>query len=398
MASPKLEDIFSECGLSPNLASDLLAEGWTTTTFAFSVWDEQGFDQSITELCVAHGDVSLLQKAALRIFQIGKARNRTPHRPESSLLKSCPRALFFNIQEHWSQLNKNIPWAFQWANLGLRPVIHGHHDWWLTLPFVVWMVGVSSPRKALFQLPKNSLDHFRCEDHPRCFPVFPGTLRVRTNEWFCTLKNAVWSVSVLMGTYIFIWSPLSGPHSAPLGGHDWVVGFFVHSMAWSGSVIVVCCMWTPLFFYIWLLKSCRWWGTMLSIFCQITQIPISWEKSELGARIQWIGWLIIFRAGTISIPQQKIDKLTSYLHEMLKSSKTSRRALEKLIGLLMCLTQIFPLMRIWIHHLYQDLYTVPATHLSIDAGDWPRLHDHLSDELTCISRPHHSQFQVVVQL
>ena len=135
-------------------------------------------------------------------------------------------------------------------------------------------------------------------------------------------------------------------------------------------------------------------GTMLSIFCQITQIPISWKKSELGARIHWIGWLINFRAGTISIPQPKIDKLTSYLHEMLKSSKTSRKALEKLIRLLMWLTQIFPLMRIWIHHLYQDLYTVPATHFSVDAGDWPRLHEHLSDNLTFVSRPHQSAIPI----
>lgn len=135
-------------------------------------------------------------------------------------------------------------------------------------------------------------------------------------------------------------------------------------------------------------------GTMLSILCQITQIPISWKRSELGARIQWIGWLINFRAGTISIPHQKIDKLTSYLHEMLKSSKTSRKALEKLIGLLMWLTQTFPLMCIWFHHFYQDLYTVPATHFSIDAGDWPRLHEHLSDNLTFVSRPHQSAIPI----
>ena len=78
IASPKLEDIFSECGLSPNLASDLLAEGWTTTTFAFSASDEQGFGQSITELCAAHGDVSLLQKAALRAAWHMARRSQVP--------------------------------------------------------------------------------------------------------------------------------------------------------------------------------------------------------------------------------------------------------------------------------------------------------------------------------
>ena len=56
----------------------------------------------------------------------------------------------------------------------------------------------------------------------------------------------------------------------------------------------------------------------------------------------------------------------------------------------MWLTQIFPLMRIWVHYLYQDLYTTPATHFSVDAGDWPRLDTHLSDDLTFISRPRQS--------
>ena len=132
-------------------------------------------------------------------------------------------------------------------------------------------------------------------------------------------------------------------------------------------------------------------GTMLS---KSLKSPSVGKKSELGARIQWIGWLINFRAGTISIPQQKLDKLSDYLKEMIKSSKTNRKALEKLTGLLMWLTQIFPLMRIWIHYLYQDLYTIPATHFSVDAVDWPRLDTHLSDDLTFMSRPPQSAIPI----
>ena len=40
MSSPKLQDIFSEVGLTPTLVSDLLAEEWTIKTFAFSATDE----------------------------------------------------------------------------------------------------------------------------------------------------------------------------------------------------------------------------------------------------------------------------------------------------------------------------------------------------------------------
>eukprot|EP00435_Cladocopium_sp_Y103_P004327 s1988_g1.t1 len=78
MASPKLEDIFSECGVAPNLASDLLAEGWSAKTFAFSASDEIGFDSSLLEICATHGDVSLLQKAALRAAWHMARRSQVP--------------------------------------------------------------------------------------------------------------------------------------------------------------------------------------------------------------------------------------------------------------------------------------------------------------------------------
>ena len=87
--SPKLEDMFSECGVSPNLASDLLAEGWTTTTFAFTASDESGFDQSLTELCASHGDTSLLQKAALRAAWHAARRSQIQE-PSSSTPASEP--------------------------------------------------------------------------------------------------------------------------------------------------------------------------------------------------------------------------------------------------------------------------------------------------------------------
>ena len=53
----------------------------------------------------------------------------------------------------------------------------------------------------------------------------------------------------------------------------------------------------------------------------------------------------------------------------------------------MWVTQLFPLMRIWLHYWYQDLYTIPATHFSIDAGIWPPLHEFLSETLIFHSCP-----------
>ena len=44
-------------------------------------------------------------------------------------------------------------------------------------------------------------------------------------------------------------------------------------------------------------------------------------------------------------------------------------------------------MRIWIHYWYSDLYTIPATHFSIDAGTWPRIHQYLSADLVFHTAP-----------
>ena len=108
----------------------------------------------------------------------------------------------------------------------------------------------------------------------------------------------------------------------------------------------------------------------MCIMCQLTNIPVSSQKCELAFTIQWIGWKIHLRSGFIEIPQSKIDKFLGYLRTIGRSSRTSKRNLEKLIGLALWLTQLWPYMRIWIRHWYYDLYSIPATHYSIDNGDW----------------------------
>ena len=89
-------------------------------------------------------------------------------------------------------------------------------------------------------------------------------------------------------------------------------------------------------------------AALLCIMCQLLQIPISWNKCELSGNIQWIGWSFHFVSGYIEVPKRKIDKLLGYIKEMKRSSRTTRRNLEKLIGLAMWLTQLWPYMRIWI--------------------------------------------------
>ena len=128
-------------------------------------------------------------------------------------------------------------------------------------------------------------------------------------------------------------------------------------------------------------------ATLLCILCQLTGIPISWGKCELAATIQWIGWSIHLGNGYIEIPSKKIAKLLGYLQTMIRSSRTSKKNLEKLIGLAMWITQLWPYMRIWIRHWYHDVFSVPATHFSIDNGDWRALPAHLTDDLIFRSKP-----------
>ena len=126
---------------------------------------------------------------------------------------------------------------------------------------------------------------------------------------------------------------------------------------------------------------------IICILCQVLHIPVSWKKCELGRQLTWIGWSFHIFAGYIEIPSSKLERLTRHLHDVLKSSRTHKKPLEKLIGLLNWITQIFPLMRVWMVHLYRDLFAIPASHYSVDPGSWTSLQTTLNDELIFIERP-----------
>ena len=53
----------------------------------------------------------------------------------------------------------------------------------------------------------------------------------------------------------------------------------------------------------------------------------------------------------------------------------------------MWITQLFPFMRIWVRHLYNDLYSIPCSNYSIDPGNWPQLPNCLNDQLQFKRQP-----------
>ena len=128
-------------------------------------------------------------------------------------------------------------------------------------------------------------------------------------------------------------------------------------------------------------------ATLFSITSLVVGLPISWKKTELGASVQWIGWRFHVLAGYVELPLSKVHKLQDYIKGILKSSRTSKRSLEKLVGLLNWVTQVFILMRCWLPILYKDLYNIPASHFSIDPGHWTDVKHCLDDNMKFIQSP-----------
>ena len=198
---------------------------------------------------------------------------------------------------------------------------------------------------------------------------FRLTLKRHIKGYAYVKKNMAFSdLRCKISLYFYRVAPFGATFSASwwsrLGG--WMLRFF-HFLLWWAHVAL---LYVDDYLFHQSIFGMPISAAMICLICQIVNIPVSWQKCELAFSIQWIGWKIHFRSGFIEIPLTKIDKFLGYLHSMGRSSRTSKRNLEKLIGLALWLTQLWPYMRIWIRHWYHDLYSIPATHYSIDNGDW----------------------------
>ena len=173
-----------------------------------------------------------------------------------------------------------------------------------------------------------------------------------------------------------------------LGG--WILRFFHH------AVWIPHAGWLYVGDYLWLQRRdiLPLVATFLALLCRILNIPISWRKTELDVSIHWIGWSFHFSAGYIEIPKEKPDKLLRYIQQLVPHSRTPRTYLEKVIGLIMWITQLFPFMRVWVRHLYSDLYSIPCTNYSIDPGFWSQLPSCLDDQLRFQRQPASSAIPV----
>ena len=128
----------------------------------------------------------------------------------------------------------------------------------------------------------------------------------------------------------------------------------------------------------------------IAILCLLTRLPISWKKCELGPTITWIGWQIHIFCGFICIPADKRRKLLTLIQKLISSHHGSKKALEQFLGLALWITQLWPHMRTWLHFLYRDLHSIPASQFSVDPGSWDEVCNSVSDDLRFFRQPRFS--------
>ena len=95
----------------------------------------------------------------------------------------------------------------------------------------------------------------------------------------------------------------------------------------------------------------------------------------------WIGWKFNFLSGLVSIPHEKQQKLLALIDQLRSHQRVPLKSLQRFLGLAMWITQLFGQMRIWLHYLYMDFRSVPATQF------WHELVDCLSPDLHFTKRP-----------
>jgi len=74
-------------------------------------------------------------------------------------------------------------------------------------------------------------------------------------------------------------------------------------------------------------------AALISLVVQAFRLPISWKKTELSRAVNWIGWSFNFSIGTLKLQNAKREKLLKLIQELLARPKTSKKLIEKIVGL-----------------------------------------------------------------
>ena len=179
------------------------------------------------------------------------------------------------------------------------------------------------------------------------------------------------------------------PFGASFSAYHWTrLGSFIlrwfHHLVWLQHAGL---LYVDDFFFIFPKSMAVILATLLCVASQVVRLPISWGKCEFGSKVKWIGWQFFVSSGYLALPEDKLQRLSDQLKDLRRSERCSKKSLEKVVGLLNWLTQVFILMRTWLPYLYKDLFSIPASHFSVDPGSWQQVMTCLDDDLTFKSQP-----------
>ena len=136
---------------------------------------------------------------------------------------------------------------------------------------------------------------------------------------------------------------------------------------------------------------------LLLSFCQVFGFPISWQKVQFGPSVEFIGWELHFRSGSL-LPANKVRKLLDAICKVLDSTPCHWRDLESLIGLLHWVLQLAPELKPWLCSLYQDKDRPAAANMSMSHATWQQLSSHLHADCAFKSVPPGAAIRVGARL
>ena len=140
-------------------------------------------------------------------------------------------------------------------------------------------------------------------------------------------------------------------------------------------------------------QSATLWSSALVILYMILGAPFSWHKAALAQQLAWIGWTICVRTWTVQIPAEKLSKIYTQIHNILKSTHVDVKDLQSVVGRLLWLTAAWHHLRPLQIPLYKALRTIPTTMVGIDQVSCASLLDMVSENLlltSSLTSLHHS--------
>ena len=87
------------------------------------------------------------------------------------------------------------------------------------------------------------------------------------------------------------------------------------------------------------------------------------------------------------IHPDKCQKLLDLIVQLQRHRTVPVKTLQKFLGLMLWVTQLFPYLRIWLHYLFRGLHSIPATQYSLDPSQLLEFRNSLTEDLIFSVRP-----------